>query len=57
MLLERNFKQNIKHVIGTDCPFFGKMLYLYLADGMDQVKITLTKFISGLKTFLLDEDK
>ena len=33
------------------------MLYLYLANGLDQVKITLTRFISGLKYFLLDEDK
>ena len=44
-------------MIGTDCTFFGKMLYLYFAQGLDQVKVTLVHFIKGLKVFVLDEDK
>lgn len=35
VLIEKNFTQNIKRVIGTNCPFFGKMLYLYFAQGLD----------------------
>lgn len=57
VLLEKNFTQNIKRVIGTNCPFFGKMLYLYFAQGLDQVKVTLVNFVKGLKVFVLDEDK
>lgn len=57
VLLEENFVKNIKFVIGTDCPFFGKMLYLYFAEGLDQVKVTLSKFVQGLKIFVLDEEK
>ena len=41
VLTEKNFTQNLKYVIGRDCPFFGKMLYLYFADGYDGAKITL----------------
>lgn len=35
VLLEKSFTQNIRNVIGVDCPFFGKMLYLYFAEGLD----------------------
>jgi len=57
VLIEKNFTQNIKYVIGVDCPFFGKLMYLYMADGLDLVKITLAKFFEKLRTFVLDEDK
>lgn len=57
VLVEKNFTQNIKYVIGVDCPFFGKLLYLYMSDGLDLVKITLAKFFESLKSFVLDEDK
>ena len=56
-LTEKNFSQNIKFVIGVECPFFCKMLYLYFADGYDKVKINLTKFIEGLKPYVSDEDR
>ena len=42
VLLEENFKKNIKHVIGADSPFFGKMLYLYLGGGYDKARINFT---------------
>ena len=35
VLTEANFTKNIKHVIGVDCPYFGKLLYLYFAKGLD----------------------
>jgi hypothetical protein len=40
VLTERNLTQNIHHVIGANCPYFGKMLYLQLGNGYDQAKIT-----------------
>ena len=57
ILIEKNFLCNIKYVIGEDCPYFGKMLYLYFADGFDQVKITSQRFIEGLMCFIPDEAK
>lgn len=44
-LTEQNFIHNLKFVILTDCKFFGKMLYLYFADGFDQVKISFVRFV------------
>ena len=40
VLTERNLTQNIHHVIGANCTYFGKMLYLQLGNGYDQAKIT-----------------
>jgi hypothetical protein len=57
VLLEKNFTKNIKYVIGVDCPFFGKLMYLYMSKGLDKVKITLAKFFEGFRVFVLDEDK
>lgn len=34
-LIESHFTQNIKEIIGVDCPFFGKILYIYFANGFD----------------------
>lgn len=39
-LTEQNFTNNLKFLILTDCKFYGKMLYLYFADGYDQAKIS-----------------
>ena len=44
-------------MIGVDCPFFGKLMYLYMSDGLDLVKITLVRFFEKLKVFVLDEEK
>ncbi len=57
MLLEDNFKRNMKHIIGYDCPFFGKMLYLYLGKGFDNVKVTLPKFFAFFAQFYNPDDK
>ena len=55
-LTEENFMKNIKHVIGVDEPYFGKCLYLWMAQGYDRVKITLVEFIDFLVPFK-GEDK
>jgi len=47
-LTEENFMQNSKAVFGVDCPFFGKLLYLYMARGFDRAKISLHRFIESL---------
>ena len=39
-LTEENFIKNIKNIIGHDEPYFGKMLYLWIARGYDRAKIT-----------------
>ena len=57
ILKERNFIQNIRFVNGVDCPFFGKMLYLYFANGFDRAKITMHRFFEGLKPYTQDEEK
>jgi hypothetical protein len=46
VLLEENFTRNIKYIIGCECPFFGKMLYLYLGGGFDQAKITISQWFA-----------
>jgi len=43
-------------VFGYDCPYFGKLLYLYMARGYDRQKISLYRFIHSLVT-LYDNDK
>ena len=55
VLTEANFTKNIKHVIGVDNAFFGKLLYLYFAKGMDQAKITLAMFVEGLRPYAGEE--
>lgn len=41
LLVEESFLRNIKTIIGVDCPFFGKMLYLQMAEGFEGAKISL----------------
>jgi hypothetical protein len=38
-------------------PYFGKLLYLYLAKGRDQIKITMMRFFEGLAPFAYEENK
>lgn len=57
VLTEQNFTQNLKFVIGEDCPFFGKLFYLYFAKGYDKAKITLAQFYNGLKPYTQDENR
>ena len=44
---------NIKYVLGegVDDPYFGKMLYLWMADGYDRAKIDVTKYVERLLPF------
>ncbi len=51
VLTEKNFVRNIKHVIGCDEPYFGKMLYLWISQGYDRAKITINDFIEWLIPF------
>ena len=55
VLLEENFTKNIKHVIGVDYPFFGKLLYLWMSGGYDKAKITMLQFIESLLVFKTDD--
>lgn len=56
-LTEKNFMKNIKFVIGVDCPYFGKILYLYFAKGYDKAKITMARFFEGLKPYVNEDEK
>ena len=57
MLTEENFTTKIKNVIGVECPFFGKLLYLYLSEGYDRCKISIHRFIQGFMIIGSQEDK
>jgi hypothetical protein len=56
-LVEKHFTQNLKRVIGVDCPFLGKMLYLYFANGYDRAKIDMKRFFEGLKPYSQDSER
>lgn len=56
-LVEENFTQNISEVIGCECEFFGKMLYLYMAHGKDKQRIYMPRFFSSLQPFCNDDEK
>lgn len=55
VLLEENFTKNIKHVIGVDYPFFGKLLYLWMSGGYDKAKISMFQFVECLMVFHRDD--
>ena len=61
ILTEAHFRNNIHLLTGSesDCnfPYFGKLLYLYLAKGRDQIKITLMRFFEGLAPFAYEDNK
>ena len=44
-LTEEDIINNFKIVFGYDCPYFAKLLYLYLSNGFDKSKIGMSKFI------------
>lgn len=56
-LSEQSFLQNIKNVIGVDCPFFGKMMYLFFSDGFDKTLITPAVFFERLVPFVDDKNR
>lgn len=37
--------------------YFGKILYLYLANGLDHAKITMKRFYEGLAPFAYEDNK
>jgi len=47
-LEEKHFKDNFKKVFDVDCPFFGKLLYLYMANGYDKAKISFLRWLECL---------
>lgn len=47
-LTEKNFVNNVSKVFGVECPFFGKLLYLFMARGFDSAKISLLRFMECL---------
>jgi hypothetical protein len=47
-LEEKDFVNNFERVFGHDCKYFGKLLYLYMADGYDRKKIHFLKFVECL---------
>ena len=57
VLLEENFTRNIKYVIGTDCPYFGKLLFLYLGGGFDRARINLQDWFKFFGSFADDDDR
>ena len=57
ILTEEHFRKNIHLLTGEDFPYFGKLLYLYLARGRDQIKITVMRFFEGLAPFAYEENK
>jgi hypothetical protein len=57
VLLEENFIKNIKHLIGTDCPFFGKLLFLQMGGGYDKARIDMISWINYFAQFYKDEDR
>jgi hypothetical protein len=55
VLIEENFTRNIGKILGVECPFFGKLLYMQLGGGYDQAKITLQKWFNFFKVFANEE--
>lgn len=41
----------MKHVFGYDCTYFGKLLYYMMSDGLDKIKIGMSRFIREFKVF------
>jgi len=56
-LEEKHFVKNFKAVFDYDCPYFGKLLYLYMANGYDRKKISLLRFIESLYPLYDNENR
>ena len=48
---------NFHHVFGEKCPYFGKILYLYMSKGYDRAKITFVRFLQCLYPFMNNEER
>lgn len=47
-LEEKDIVNNFARVFGYDCPYFGKILYLFLSSGQHRMKIDFLKMIKAL---------
>jgi hypothetical protein len=56
-LTEASFQKNLRFVTGSDCPFLGKLLYLYFSNNINSCHISLARFFDGLRPFCQEEDK
>ena len=56
-ITEEDFSKNIAKVIGFDCPFFGKILYIYMSDGFDRKKISYFEFLKKLYPLYSPENR
>lgn len=56
-LEESHFTTNFVKVFGVDCPFFGKLLYLYMSRGKDHAKISLLRFAECLYPLFNSENR
>ena len=55
--MEKDFVNNFKNVFGHDCPFFGKLLYLYMSNGYDRQRISLLRFIECMFALFNSENR
>lgn len=46
-LTEEDLVANLKNVFGYDCPYFARLLYLYMSGGFDKIKISFSHFINS----------
>lgn len=56
-LTEEMIVNNFHLVFGENCPFFGKILYLYMSRGFDRCKITFVRFLQCLYPFMNNEER
>jgi hypothetical protein len=52
---EKQILANFERVFGVPCPYFGKILYLYMSKGYDRAKISFLRFLECLYPFMNDE--
>ena len=56
-LEEKDFVNNTGKVFGQECPYFGKLLYLFMSGGYDRQRISLLKFIECLMPLHSNENR
>lgn len=53
-ITEKQILANFSKVFGISCPFFGKILYLYMSKGFDRAKISFLRYLECLYPFMND---
>ena len=48
---------NFSKVFGHECPFMGKLLYLFMARGYDRQRISLARFVEALYPLFDNENR